>query len=212
MAFRKYPVLHELETRHGIHLQDQRFGQKLHTFHSRSTTSWFSEALSSITVYSFLMDRSVNAGRVEDELIVILYGRMDNPSKEIRSCMRFFSVQVSWRCSENAWSRWHTWSSESARSQRLVGGAQTEHLSIYQSKTEWEALVSRHYHGYFGCGAMLTAWSLLARTLCRVRFSTISRWIRLYYQLAKKSRELTDIVDDLREVFDFSRFTFKSAT
>ena len=54
----------------------------------------FSEALSSIPFYSFLMDGSVDAGRVEDELIVILYGRKDNSSEEIRSCTRFFSVQV----------------------------------------------------------------------------------------------------------------------
>ena len=40
------------------------------------------------------MDGSVDAGRVEDELIVILYVQKDNSSEEIRSCTRFFSVQV----------------------------------------------------------------------------------------------------------------------
>ena len=43
---------------------------------------------------SFLMDGSVDAGRVEDELVVILYCKKDNASEEIWSCTRFFSVQV----------------------------------------------------------------------------------------------------------------------
>ena len=52
------------------------------------------EALSSTFFYSFIMDGSVDAGRIEDELIVILYSRKENSSEEIQSCTRFLSVQM----------------------------------------------------------------------------------------------------------------------
>lgn len=52
------------------------------------------EDLSSVHFFSFLMDGSVDVGKVEDELIVILYCMKDNSSEKIRSCTRFFSVQA----------------------------------------------------------------------------------------------------------------------
>ena len=40
------------------------------------------------------MDGSVDAGKIEDELIVILYCSKDDTCEEIRSCTRFFLVEV----------------------------------------------------------------------------------------------------------------------
>ena len=40
------------------------------------------------------MDGSTDAGNVEDEVIVILYSTRDEATQEIKSCVRFLSVDV----------------------------------------------------------------------------------------------------------------------
>ena len=42
--------------------------------------------------FSFLIDGSVDAGNVEDELVVIQYCKKDNVCEEIRSITRYFAV------------------------------------------------------------------------------------------------------------------------
>lgn len=90
--------MYELETRHGVDLgtayKTKDSAKNFTHYIAEAQRHGFMEALSSIPFYSFLMDGSVDAGRIEDELIVILYSRKENLSEEIWSCTRFFSVQV----------------------------------------------------------------------------------------------------------------------
>ena len=52
------------------------------------------DSLSAVNFYSFLMDGTTDAGRVEDELIAVLHCIKDDNNELIGSVTRFFSVQV----------------------------------------------------------------------------------------------------------------------
>ena len=43
---------------------------------------------------SFLMDGSTDAGNIEDELVLVQYCKKDEATEEIRSCMRYISLEV----------------------------------------------------------------------------------------------------------------------
>lgn len=96
----------------------------------------------------------------------------------------------------------------------LVGGvAQMEHLSTYRSKMECGAPCRGHY---LGTTLVVWGWCYAHRLELACKDSLSSKLfkdiqemlLRLYYlyeKSAKKSRELLDIVEDLREVYDFSQ-------
>ena len=92
MAFRKYPALHELEVRHGVDLGDSyktKDSAKVFTFYVAETQCHnFLHSLSSAHFFSFLMDGSIDAGNVEDELIVILYCKKEGLSSTGKSLLR----------------------------------------------------------------------------------------------------------------------------
>ena len=51
--------------------------------------------------YSFLMNGSTDAGNVKDEVIVIIYSARDKATQKIKSCTRFFSVEVPMKADAN---------------------------------------------------------------------------------------------------------------
>ena len=138
------------------------------------------------------MDGSVDAGKVEDELIVIviLYCMKDNLSEEIRSCTRFFSVQAPSRADaaglieciggalkklgiDNLLDQAKVLGVEGKPV--LVGGG-TDGASVNISEQNgMRGTMQRALLGYFGDGAMLIAWSLLIKIPCQVSCSKISR-------------------------------------
>lgn len=72
MAFRKYPTLHDLESCHGVDLGKTKDSAKTFThFIAHTKRQTFIQASSAAHFYSFIMDRSTDAGKVEDELVVI---------------------------------------------------------------------------------------------------------------------------------------------
>ena len=50
--------------------------------------------LSKAQYFSFLMDGSTDIGNVEDEVVALVYHTKDDATEEIKSCARYFSVQV----------------------------------------------------------------------------------------------------------------------
>ena len=98
LPFRKYPVIHELESRHGVDL-----GQSYATKDSaksfthciaESQRRAFVERLLNKQFYSFLMDGTTDASKVEDELVVIMSFRKDDTAGVVGSYARYFSIQV----------------------------------------------------------------------------------------------------------------------
>ena len=97
LAFRKYPAIHELETRHGVDL-GQTYATKdsaktFTHFIAESQRSAFIQSLSSAHFYSFLMDGTTDAGKIEDELVVIMSFFRDDSAGEVKSAARYFSVE-----------------------------------------------------------------------------------------------------------------------
>ena len=98
ITFRKYPVIHALESHHGVDL-GQAYATKdsaksFTHYIAESQRQEFHRTLSSAHFYSFLMDSTTDAGNIEDELIVILYCEKDDAAGEIKSCARYFTVDV----------------------------------------------------------------------------------------------------------------------
>ena len=191
MAFRKYSALHELETRHDVELGSAyktKYSAKNFTHYiAEAQCHNFMEALSMAPFCSFLMDGSVDAGRIEDELVVILYCKKDNSSVEIRSCTKFFLAQVPSRadaaglieCLRSALKKLGV---DDILDQATVlgvegkpilvgGGTDGAYVNISE-QTECGTPCRGHC---FVHGAMLIAWNLLARIPCQVSFLTMSR-------------------------------------
>lgn len=93
LAFRKYPAIHELESRHDVDL-----GMSYTTKDSAKSFSYyiaqaqrnnFIKILSSSHFYSFLMDGTTDAGNVEDELIVVMGFKKDDTAHEVGSFARY---------------------------------------------------------------------------------------------------------------------------
>ena len=76
LAFRKYPVIHKLESRHEVDLGQSyatKDSDKLFThFIAESQRSAFMQSQSTTLFCSCLMDGTSDAGNVEDQLIVIM--------------------------------------------------------------------------------------------------------------------------------------------
>ena len=98
MAFRKYPAIHELESRHGVEL-GQTYATKdsaktFTYFIAESQRSAFFQSLSTTHFYSFLMDGTTDAGNIKDELIVIMTFYKDDMVREVKSVARYLSVEI----------------------------------------------------------------------------------------------------------------------
>ncbi len=72
LPFRKYPAIHELESRHGVDLGQSyatKDSAKSFTHYiAKVQRSAFIESLSTTHFYSFLMDGTTDAGNIEEEL------------------------------------------------------------------------------------------------------------------------------------------------
>ena len=98
LPFRKYPAIHELESRYGVDL-----GQSYATKDSaksfthciaESQRRAFVERLLNKQFYSFLMDGTTDASKVDDELVVIMSFCKDDTAGMVGSYARYFSIQV----------------------------------------------------------------------------------------------------------------------
>ena len=90
IPFAKYPALLDLEQHHEIdigHAYDTVNSARLFTsFIAKSHHQGFLDSLRSGGFFSLLMDGSVDAGNLEDELIVLVYCCMDDAEQEMTTC------------------------------------------------------------------------------------------------------------------------------
>ena len=99
MAFVKYPAILELEERHGV---DVGFAYRTkdsakvftHYIAENQRQYFFAQEFSSVKFFSFLMDGSTDASNTENELIMIVFCKKDDNSQEMKSCIRYVSVEA----------------------------------------------------------------------------------------------------------------------
>ena len=97
LTFHKYPVLHALEERYGVDL-DFSYKIKVYVkmfihYIAESQRQNFLVGFSS-SFNNLLMDGSIDAGNIEDELVLVHYCMKGDSTKEIRSCTQYLSLQV----------------------------------------------------------------------------------------------------------------------
>ena len=85
MPFRKYPIFHVLEERHGVDLglayKTNEAAKVFVHYIAESQRQSFLHTLSSKSFYNFLMDWSTDSGNVEDELVMVQYCILDDTAQ-----------------------------------------------------------------------------------------------------------------------------------
>ena len=226
MAFRKYPALHELEIRHGLDLgpsDSMKDSAKTFTHYIAETERQaFVSSLSTAHFYSFLLDGTTDAGNVEDELVVILYCGKDDVVGKIKSCARYFTIEVPKKADaiglitclgkalkhlgvDDVLSKHGVLGAE-GKPVLIGGGTDGASVNIGQHNG-MKAIMQRELPW------LLWAWCYAHRlelafnnALSSPLFQCITEMLlQLYYLYSKspqKSRDLADIVTDLKEVFE----------
>ena len=227
MAFRKYPAIHELETRHGVDL-GQTYATKdsakmfTHCIAESQRTA-FLQCLSTTHFYSFLMDGTTDAGKVEDELVVIMTFCKDDSAGQVKSLARYFSVKEPKKadadgliaCLQEALQALgvdDVLNKTSVLSSKpILIGVGTDGASVNISGQNGMKGRMQHELPW-----LFWAWCFAHRLELACKDSFVSEiftsitdmLLRLYYLYSKspkKLRELGDIVSDLGEVFELPK-------
>ena len=96
IAFEKYVPLYDFKARHAVdlgHAYKTAPSAKLFTSYiAEAQRKQFLEAVSETKFCSFLMDGTMDAGNLEQELVVLLSCKKDDTARQNKSYARFFSV------------------------------------------------------------------------------------------------------------------------
>ena len=229
LGFRKYPALHDLEERHGVDLgfvyKTDVSAQTFTHYIAEAQRQSFLDKLSTSNFYSFLMDGSTDAGNVEDELVLVQYCTQDDTAQEMRSCVRYLSLEVPSKadadglikCNGNAL---RTLGVDNILDRPSVLGVQGKPILIGGGGIDGASINIAEHNGMKRklqkeLPWLYWTWCYAHRLelACKDAFSSqlfkdiAEVLLRLYYLYAKspkKSRELADIVEDLKEVWEFA--------
>ena len=228
IPFAKYPAMLELEKRHGVdlgHAYNTTDSARLFTsFIAKSQCQSFLNALPR-GFFSLLMDGSTDAGNLEDEVIVLVFGHMNDSEQEITTQSRFLSVHNPEKadtsgllgCISDAM---HLLGVDHVLDQHSVLGVDRMPVLIGIG-TDGAAVNIGAHNGLRGQMQRALPWLFWCwryahrlELACKDAFSSSlfsslqEMLLRLYYlyeKSSKKSHELESIVTDLKEVFDLSK-------
>ena len=230
LAFRKYPAIYQLESRHGVDLGQsyttKASAKSFSHYIAESQRTTFINTLSTMHFYSFLMDGTTDAGNVEDELIVIMGFQKDDTAGEVGTFARYFSLEVPAKadadgligCLQKAvgaigpsvpgensvLSKTNVLETKPI----LVGGG-TDGASVnVASQNGMRGKMQRELPWLFWSWCYAHRLELACKdsftsNLFRSVSEMLLRLYSLYSRSPKKLRELTDLVSDLKQVFEF---------
>ena len=229
MAFKKYPALYSLEERHGVELGNAyktKDSARLFTnYIAQHQRNSFMATLSKAHFFSFLMHGSTDAGNVEDEIFVLLHCLKDDKSEEVRSYARFFSVQVPKKADADGLiyclgSVLQEVGISEVLNKRcvletddkpiLVGGG-TDGASVnIGEQNGMKGKLQKHLPWLFwawcyGHCLELACKDALSSNLFKSVSEMLLKLYSIYSKSPKKTRELCDIIIDLKEVFEFPK-------
>ena len=227
IPFLKYPTIHELEERHGLDLgvtYKNRDSARNFVHYIAESQRWQMRAsLASCHFFSVLMDGSTDKGRVENELFVIVFCKRDDTLQEIRTCARCFCVLEPTKADA------HGLVECLSRALNSMGIENLLERECVLSACDLPVLVGC---GSDGASVNLSdqngmrgklqaalpwlywAWCYSHRLelACKDAFSShlfhdiddmLFRLYYLYEKSPRKCRELSDLINDLKEVFGF---------
>ena len=223
IAFSKYTALYDFESRHlRVAYRNDVSAKSFTGFIAQSQHDCFVHFLIKLHFFSFLMDGTTDSGKVEDELVVVLYCK-DDVHKEIRSCARYRYLSVVTpnkagadglvNCLRKAL---QTLKIDdildrdavlSAKPVLIRGGTDGVSVNIgrhnsmrakLQGVLEW-----LFWAGCYAHRLELASKNGIASSLFKEIEELLLRLYYLYEKSPKKTRELASIVQDLKEAFDF---------
>jgi hypothetical protein len=230
LAFRKYPAIHQLESRHGVDLGQsyttKDSAKSFSHYIAESQCNTFINTLSTMHFYSFLMDGTTDAGNVEDKLIVIMGFQKDDTAGEVGTFTRYFSIEVPAKADvdgligclqkavgaigPSAPGENSVLSKTSVLETKpmLVGGG-TDGASVnVASQNGMRGKMQRELLWLFWSWCYAHRLELACKdsftsNLFKSASEMLLRLYSLYSKSPKKLRELTDLVSDLKQVFKF---------
>jgi hypothetical protein len=227
IAFSKYPALYELEARHGVDLgfayQTKDSARSFTQYIAKSQRQQFCSSLSeSCFFFSLLMDGTTDTANLEDELIVIVYCRKNDAMKRITSCARYLAVinpprvdaQGLVECLRVALKSLgieDTPNPVNASKKPVLVGVGTDGASANISgKKGMRGILQEEMPWLFWAWCFAHRLELAAKDALKSRlFKDIGEMLlRIYYiyeKSPKKSRELSTIADDLKEVYELPK-------
>ena len=172
------------------------------------------------------MDGSTDAGNIEDELVLVQYCHKDDATKEIRSCTRYLSIEVPQKadadglleCLGNALGAFGVSNillkdsvlSVAAEGKPILVGGGTDGAAVNISGQNGmrgklcKALPWLYWMWCYAHRLELACKDACTSQLCKDLQEMLLRLYYLYSKSPKKSRELCDIVEDLKEVWELS--------
>ena len=227
MAFVKYPAILELEERHGVDIgfaYRTKDSAKIFTHYiaENQRQYFFAQEFSSVKFFSFLMDGSTDTSNTENELIMIVFCKKDDDAQEMRSCIRYVSVEALSKGDaegliDSLNSGLRILGIENLHHKELVlhvanqpvvvgGGTDGASVNIAQQNGMKGKLQKEppwlYWTWCFAHRLELACKNALSSSLFKEISEMLAKLFSIYSKSPKKSRELCEIVEDLKMVFD----------
>lgn len=181
------------------------------------------QPLSSMKFYSILMDASTDKGKIENELFAILYCHRDNAMEEVRFCAMYFTVVEPTKCDAGGLVKCLGTALESmgisdvlnkqevlgVEGQPVLVGCGTDGATVNISEQNgMRGRLQRKLPWLFWAWCFAHRLELACKDALKSNlfFDLTEMMLRLYYlyeKSPKRCRELADIVEDIREIFEF---------
>lgn len=223
LAFEKYPSVRELEEKHNVEIgsayKTAPSASQFTHFIAQSQCNTFLTALRSKNkLYSFLMDGSTDAARVEQEFVIILYCLKGDFTEETKSMTRFFVIspvesadaKVHLKCVSQCLS---TFGITELNEQDLLDN--TEGPVFVDGVTDGASVNVGDINGLKGLIQQKILWSWCyahrLELVCKNAFTSslfkaikemLMRLFYLYEKSPKKIRELEELIKDLKVLFE----------
>ena len=105
IAFQKYLTLHNLKVHHGVDLgtsyKTKDSAKNFTHYITIVQRQQFFQSLQGVSFYSFIVDGSTDAGRIEDEIVMMMFCKRNEKAEEINSCVRYLAIEVPGRADAN---------------------------------------------------------------------------------------------------------------
>ena len=217
LPFTKYPAICELEARHGVELGisylNKSAGRTFCHYIAETRKENLLEALSKANFFSILMDGTTDKGNVEDELFLMLWCDVDGADENIHTRMSYFAVDRPRDTTavglleslQNGLGRLGIKAIDAEECKKLIGiGTDGAAVNISALKRKVQESIPWVY--WMWCLAHrleLAVKDALQDTAFNFIDEMLLRLYYIYEKSPRKSRELEEIIGDLRGCLTF---------
>ncbi len=212
LAFTNYPVLCQLEEKHGVNVGisyvNQNAGKTFCHFIDESRIEELVENLSNAKLFSLLMDGSTDSGNIDDEMFLVLWCDVNGSDEKVHTNMSFFAVsrpkqvnaQGLFDCLQDSLVRIGITAIDNEQCKMLVGVG-TDGASANVASAGLKGLVEREVPWVYWSWCLAHRLELAVKDAMKgTSFDLIDDMLlRLYYiydRSPKKCRELEEVIKD----------------